>query len=141
MRETKKKSRSWIGITALLTFLALWLGLVCYSIATEPPPGAASPQALREDTRKAVREKDADALQNLFDKDTVVDEYAERYLKELRGDRVRDVDAVTQAQGRGTYLMLHGAGEDPVCTSWRTVRKDGRWMLDGTAPTRAVCDG
>ncbi|WP_262061405.1 hypothetical protein [Streptomyces sp. STR69] len=126
----------------LLAGLATWLGVICYSIATEPPKGAPNLQALRADVQKALRDEDGDTLQNLFDEDTVSDGYAGSYVKKLGPKPVASLQAVVKRQYGASFVVVSGtAGQRPLCTAWQVKEKDGRQQLDGVAPAWNLCSG
>jgi hypothetical protein len=141
---TAKRWKARLLPAVLIAGFVTWMTAVCVSIANEPPEGAGSLKELRSNVGAAVHGQDADRLQNLFDKDTVSDDYAENLLRRLKDDQAVESAApvVEEAQGK-QLLVLKGTGAGgAMCVPWLAAEDDGRWYLDGTPPLRAaVCDG
>jgi hypothetical protein len=125
-RQPRRKN--FLAALLLLGLLA-WLIAILVSLAGEPPEGSSSPDALRSDVAAAVRERDADRLQNLFAEDTVADGYAEALLD--RVDDAAPLSAALRTAGGGRLLALEAPG---VCLSWSLAHRDDRWFLDGVPP-------
>ncbi|MGW4822203.1 hypothetical protein ACWEP4_25250 [Streptomyces sp. NPDC004227] len=123
---------------ALIVGLGTWLGFVCYSIATEAPPGAPSTAALADRVQKAAADRDADGFQTLFDEDTVSDGYAADYLDRL-GEHAPRLQARVEHRDGHDFLLLRSAQGDSVCTAWHITERDGRRLLDGVPPAENVC--
>jgi hypothetical protein len=142
VQRVKKSWKSRLGVIGLLAGLAAWLGVVVYSISTEPPAGAASLQALRADVGKAVRDEDADALQGLFDGDTVSEDYAAGYVGKLGPKPVAGLRAEVKQRYGATFVVVSSTSADrPLCTAWQVKEKDGRQLLDGVPPAWNLCSG
>ncbi|WP_172633127.1 hypothetical protein [Streptomyces sp. 6-11-2] len=123
---------------ALIVGLGTWLGYVCYSIATEAPPGAPSVAALTDRVQKAAADRDADGFQTLFDEDTVSDDYAAHYLDRL-GEHAPQLQARVDHRDGHDFLLLRSARGDSVCTAWYITERDGRRLLDGVPPAENLC--
>jgi hypothetical protein len=108
--------------------------MVCVGIYNEPPQGAATVEGLSRDVREAMRQQDADRLQNLFAKDTVADDYAENLLDRLGAARMADRATPTLAEVSGDQaLVLRDAGQ-AICMPWLVTKDHDRWYLDGVPP-------
>ncbi|MGW5125211.1 hypothetical protein ACWEQ7_14365 [Streptomyces sp. NPDC004069] len=134
----KRSSKSRLAVIALVVGLGTWLGVVCYSIATEPPPGAPSVAALADGVQKAAADRDADGLQSLFDEDTVSDDYAADYLDRL-GEHAPALQARVEHRDGDDFLLLRSARDDSLCTAWHITERDGRRLLDGVPPAENLC--
>ncbi|MFE7234171.1 hypothetical protein ACWCRF_28730 [Streptomyces sp. NPDC002405] len=134
----KRSSKSRLAVIALIVGLGTWLGFVCYSIATEAPPGAPSVAVLADRVQKAAADRDADGFQTLFDEDTVSDDYAADYLDRL-GEHVSPLQARVEHRGGHDFLLLRSAQGDSVCTAWHITERDGRRLLDGVPPAENLC--
>ncbi|MET9833491.1 hypothetical protein ABZ078_30245 [Streptomyces sp. NPDC006385] len=72
---------------------------------------------------RAVRDEDADALQNLFDGDTVSEDYAASYVGKLGPKPVADLRAETKQRYGATFVVVSAAsGDRPLCTAWPVDR-------------------
>ncbi|WP_112466524.1 hypothetical protein [Streptomyces triticisoli] len=136
--RAKRSGKSRLALVALLVGLGMWLGVVCYSIATEAPPGAPSLAALAGRVEKAADGRDADALQSLFDEDTVPDDYAAGYLGRL-GEHPPPLRAQVGHRGGHDFVLLRSARDDSLCTAWHVTERDGRRLLDGVPPAEDLC--
>jgi hypothetical protein len=136
--RAKRSNKSRLALVALLVGLGTWLGVVCYSIATEAPPGAPSLLALADRVEKAAAGRDADTLQTLFDEDTVSDDYAADYLGRL-GEHPPPLRAHVGHRGGHDFVLLRSARDDSLCTAWHVTERDGRRLLDGVPPTEDLC--
>ncbi|PZH19638.1 hypothetical protein C1I97_02440 [Streptomyces sp. NTH33] len=134
----QRSNKSRLALVALLTGLGAWLGVVCYSIATEDPPGAPSLTALAGRVEKAAAGRDADALQTLFDEDTVSDGYAAGFLGRL-GEHPPPLRARVGHRGGHDFVLLRSARDDSLCTAWHVTERDGRRLLDGVPPAEDLC--
>ncbi|CAM5461605.1 hypothetical protein GCM10010329_32570 [Streptomyces spiroverticillatus] len=127
-------------LALLLLGFALWITGICVSIAHEPPEGSPSADTLRTDLTEAVRDRDADRLQNLFAPDTVGDDYAETLLPRLTDAGVTNPPATRQAAADGDFLHLKihpkATAPDgrPTCLTWQVTQADDRWYADGVLP-------
>jgi hypothetical protein len=134
----RRSNKSRLALVALITGLGIWLGVVCYSIATEDPPGAPSLAALADGVEKAAAGRDADALQALFDEDTVSDDYADGFLGRL-GEHPPPLRARVEHRGDHDFVLLRSARDDSLCTAWQVTERDGRRLLDGVPPAEDLC--
>jgi hypothetical protein len=140
VQRVKKSWNARRGAIGLLAGLATWLGVVVYSISTEPPAGAASLQALRADVWKAVRDEDAEALQGLFDGDTVSEDYAAGYVGKLGPTQVAGLLTEVEQRYGATFVVVSSTSADqPLCTAWQVKEKEGRQLLDGVPPVWNLC--
>ncbi|WP_143064670.1 hypothetical protein [Streptomyces colonosanans] len=143
MRSQQEKRKPWkkrAASVALLVGVTACIGVVSYLIATEPPKGASSLKALRDAVQRDVARKDTDAFQDLFDDDTVGDEYAEGYLAQLGAQPPQLAAAVETSRGRH-FIVLRSVLDRSVCTAWHVKEKDGRQLLDGVPPAEPLCRG
>lgn len=140
MQRVKKSWNGRLGAIGLLAGLVTWLGFVVYSISAEPPAGAATLQALRADVGTAVRNEDAEALQGLFDGDTVSEDYAAGYVGKLGPAPVAGLLTEVKQRYGTTFVVVSSTSADrPLCTAWQVKEKDGRQLLDGVPPAWNLC--
>ncbi|MFF8918545.1 hypothetical protein ACF08M_35885 [Streptomyces sp. NPDC015032] len=130
MQTWKKRTLQGCGLAIFLG----WIVWLCVAIANEPPGGAASLEALRNDVRTAVQQNDADRLQSLFDEDSVADGYAKSFLGRLKGADA--LDSTLEKRGDVSYVVVKGGSRNgaAACTPWAATEKESRWYLDGTPP-------
>ncbi|MFE2536295.1 hypothetical protein [Streptomyces sp. NPDC059371] len=135
-----KKTRSYLGIAAILTALGAWMAVVCYSIATEPEKGAGSIGELQSEAANAIHNRDAEAFQNLFDEDTVGNSYSSNYMKRLEGISTESARAASAIHLGDTYIVLRFDGkEGTFCTSWLVTAKGNRKFLDASPTGWNAC--
>ncbi|MFJ2738581.1 hypothetical protein ACIO3O_02830 [Streptomyces sp. NPDC087440] len=127
-------------LALLLLGFALWITGICVSIAHEPPEGSPSAAALRTDVAQAVRDRDADRLQNLFAPDTTGDDYAETLLARLTDAGLANPPATLRTTGDARFVQLLATAADgrPSCLTWQVTQADDRWYADGVPPLTPV---
>ncbi|MEV0278643.1 hypothetical protein AB0I22_19980 [Streptomyces sp. NPDC050610] len=142
--EGVKRSRLRFLPYVIFAALAMWVAAEVFLINHDPEPGASSRTALEEQVVKAARSQDSDALNQLFAKGSVSDDYAKDYLDQLDEAEPGGLKASIRGRGGVDFLTLTGksAKGEAICTAWQVDSEDGHWLLDATPPiTPTPCGG
>jgi hypothetical protein len=134
------RRRSLRAIVLISVLVLGWIVFIMTFIEREPTHGVTSLASLRERALVALRHRDAEDLDVLFEPDSVTESYASDYVARLDAVAPRRIDVrLTRPAGDQLLVVvaIDGSGT-AACTGWGVTADDGRWYLVGGATLLAA---